>query len=94
MSRIGTVAVALALVAIVASGCGSSRQTVKAPFAAGDGISSGPISGLWGDGGSGPMGMHVGCIDGRRFAVLITVHNRTKHATRSSAAVARNVLPV
>ena len=53
---------------------------MKAPFAAGDGISSGPTSGLWGDGGSGPMGMHVGCIDGRRFAVLITVHNRTKHA--------------
>ncbi len=23
--------------------------------------------------------MHVGCISGRRFAVLITVHNRTKH---------------
>ncbi len=75
MSRVG--AVALALVVIFGTGCGASRQTVKAPFAADGGTSSGPGSGLWGDGSAGPMGMHVGCIDGRRFAVLITVHNRT-----------------
>lgn len=78
MNRGGARRVALALVVIVGSGCGASTQTIAAPFAAGGGTSSGPGSGLWGDGSSGPTGMHLGCIDGRRFAVLITVHNRTR----------------
>jgi hypothetical protein len=71
-------AVALVLVVSVGSGCGGSLQRVSAPFAAFGGTSSGPSSGLWGDGSSGPKGLHVGCINGRRFAVLVTVHNRTK----------------
>ena len=71
-------AVALVLVVSVASGCGGSPQRVSAPFVALGGTSSGPSSGLWGDGSSGPSGLHVGCIEGRRFAVLVTVHNRTK----------------
>lgn len=33
---------------------------------------------MWGDGSSGPSGMHIGCIQGRRFAVLVAVHNTTK----------------
>jgi hypothetical protein len=36
------------------------------------------MSGLWGDGSSTPTGLHLGCIRGRRLAVLITVTNRTK----------------
>jgi hypothetical protein len=71
-------AVGLALVIIVGSGCGRSVQTVNAPFDAAGGTASGPSSGLWGDGSSGPTGMHIGCIKGRRFAVLVTAHNRTK----------------
>ena len=78
MIRLGTIAVALALLTSIGSGCGaSSTSRVKTPFIANGGTSSGPSSGLWGDGVSGPSGMHVGCIDGRRFAVVITVHNRT-----------------
>lgn len=67
-----------AMLLVVASGCGTARQPIHAPFVARGGESSGPGSGLWGDGSSGPTGMHIGCIRGRRFAVLITVHNRTE----------------
>src|SRR5437867_1452315 len=68
----------LALVVIVGSGCGRSVQMVNAPFVAAGATESGPSSGLWGDGSSGPTGMHIGCIKDRRFAVLVTAHNRTK----------------
>jgi hypothetical protein len=78
MSQVRAVTAALALVVVVGSGCGSSDPAVRAPFAADGGTSSGPSSGLWGDGSSGPKGMQIGCIDGRRFAVLITVRNRTR----------------
>lgn len=63
------------VVILLSTGCGGARHIPKAPFVAEGGTSSGPESGLWGDGTSGPSGLHVGCIDGRRFAVLITVHN-------------------
>jgi hypothetical protein len=76
-----TAALSLAIAAlVVAGGCGASSQSVKDPFAASKGEEGGPGSGLWGDGSSGPRGMQIGCIDGRRLAVLITVHNRTKTA--------------
>jgi hypothetical protein len=52
-------------------------QTPK-PFVAGIGAASGPTSALWGDGSSGPDGMTIGCIHGRRFAILIGARNRTK----------------
>ena len=63
---------------MVVDGCGAGAQAVKRPFVARGGVSSGPSSGLWGDGSSGPSGEHIGCIRGRKFAVLITVHNRLK----------------
>lgn len=68
-------------VALAATGCGGSHLTtpIKAPFVARGGVSSGPSSGLRGDGSSDPSGMRIGCIRGRRFAVLITIHNRSKH---------------
>lgn len=68
-----------AMLLLAASGCGAAKQPIHNPFAARGGESSGPGSGLWGDGSSGPAGMHIGCIHGRRFAVLITVHSRTGH---------------
>lgn len=77
MTRFGTLALILGLVACLASACGTSSHAIGRPFAALGGTSSGPNSGLWGDGSSGPTGMHIGCIDGRRLAVLITVRNRT-----------------
>lgn len=64
-------------VVLLGAGCGGTNRVPVAAFVAEGGTSSGPGSGLWGDGTSGPSGLHVGCIDGRRFAVLITVHNRT-----------------
>jgi hypothetical protein len=68
-----------ALLLATVTGCGAAKQPIHAPFVARGGESSGPGSGLWGDGSSGPYGMHIGCIRGRRFTVLITVHNRSKH---------------
>jgi hypothetical protein len=72
------VILAAALTVTVASGCNAGAKAVKSPFVAGAGVESGPGSGLWGDGSSGPDGMEIGCIRGRHFAVLITVRNRTK----------------
>jgi hypothetical protein len=69
----------LAVAALVlASGCGEGNQSAKRPFVARGGVESGPGSRLWGDTYSGPSGNHVGCIRGRKLAVLITVRNRTK----------------
>lgn len=78
VNRVPAVMVVLGLVVAVGSGCEAATQALRAPFAAEEGMSSGPSSGLWGDGSSGPKGMEIGCIDGRRFAVVITVRNRTK----------------
>jgi hypothetical protein len=79
-------AVCVGLVGLLVAGCGATRHVSGAPFVAEGGESSGPSSGLWGDSGSGPSGMHVGCIDGRRFAVLITVRNRSKREVTLQAA--------
>jgi hypothetical protein len=70
----------LAAIVPAAGACGGSHHAtpVTAPFVARAGVSSGPGSGLWGDGSSGPSGMRIGCIRGRRFAVLITIHNRSE----------------
>jgi hypothetical protein len=54
-----------------------SQHGAGAPLAADGGQESGPTSGWWGDRGSGPTGMHIGCIRDRRLAVLIAVRNRT-----------------
>jgi hypothetical protein len=58
----------------VAGGCDAGAR----PFAAAVGIEASPTSGLWGDGTAGPDGMEIGCISGRRLALVITVENRTK----------------
>lgn len=71
----GSFSAALLLLSVVASGCGADAR----PFAAGGGVEAGPTSGLWGDGTAGPDGMEIGCIPGRRLAVLVTVENRTDH---------------
>jgi len=74
--RLAALAVPAAVLglSLVVSGCGRSAP----PFASDAGIESGPSSRLWGDGSSGPDGMEIGCIHGRRFAVLITARNQTK----------------
>src|SRR5215211_6023424 len=73
-------------VVLLAAGCGTAegQRSVRAQrtLIAGGGMEAGPSSGLWGDGVSGPTGMHIGCIRDRRLAVLITVRNRTSHTIR------------
>jgi hypothetical protein len=71
---------ALALVAGSLVGCGGGTIGAGDAFAPAGGVTAGLSSGDWGDGGSGPSGMHLGCIDGRRFAVYVTAHNRTKRS--------------
>jgi len=95
MARSRSLVLGLPVLAALLAGYGATQDIPKAPFVAEGGISSGPSSGLWGDGTSGPSGMHVGCIDGRRFAVLITVRNRTKHTVtllRAGGQSASNVV--
>jgi len=65
---------AILVLSAAVAGCGAGAR----PFTAEGGVSAGPGSRLWGDGSSGPDGMEIGCIPGRRFAVVITVRNRTK----------------
>jgi hypothetical protein len=84
---------AAAAVLTVVSGCGAGTQPVKSPFSASPGVEDGPGSGLWGDKSSGPRGMQIGCIRGRRFAVLITVHNHTRQTITLLGAVATQHLP-
>jgi hypothetical protein len=67
----------LALLVVSLVACGGAAKPATHPFVSRGGEESGPGSRSWGDGSSGPAGMHVGCIRGRRFAVLVTVHNRT-----------------
>ena len=61
---------------------GDIRGAPQAPFAydAASGTDSGPVSGLWGDGSSGPSGIELGCIPGRRYGMAIVVHNQTEQA--------------
>jgi hypothetical protein len=75
-----TLGLAVLIASVAASGCGGggAGQAVHDPFTTLPGVESGPGSGAWGDGGSGPGGLQTGCIDGRKLAVLITIHNPTK----------------
>jgi hypothetical protein len=67
-------------------GCGGSSsdkaaaqtfQKAAAPFAAPIDFEGGPGSGLWGDTASGPSGARLGCLPGRRYAVAVTLPNRS-----------------
>jgi hypothetical protein len=70
---------AAAILATALSGCADDgTSSFKRPFTSDGGMEGGPTSSLWGDTTSGPQGSSIGCIRGRRFAVLITVHNQTR----------------
>ncbi len=59
---------------LIAVGCASTgRAQATRPF--------GDNRGGWvaSDGGIGPHGAYVGCIDGRRWVVASDIRNRTKH---------------
>ncbi|TMC46722.1 MAG: hypothetical protein E6J20_20705 [Chloroflexi bacterium] len=87
------VVLASAMLVTVLSACGVTAQPVKSPFSAGLGVEDGPGSRLWGDTFSGPKGMHIGCISGRRYAVLITVHNHTRQAISLLGGSGAQALP-
>jgi hypothetical protein len=70
---------AATVLATALSGCaGDGTSSFKQPFNSAGGVENGPSSSVWGDTASGPQGSSIGCIRGRRFAVLITVHNQTR----------------
>jgi hypothetical protein len=75
--RIAAPSLTLLVLAGAASGCGEHVQAIANPFQARGGVGGGLESGLWGDGSSGPAGMHLGCIPFRHFALWVTAHNRT-----------------
>jgi hypothetical protein len=69
------------LLATAFSGCGGDgASSFDQPFTSSGGIENGPTSSLWGDTSGGPQGSSIGCIRGRHFAVLTTVHNQTGKA--------------
>src|SRR5437763_6632220 len=80
---------AILVLSAAVAGCGAGAR----PFAAEGGVSAGPGSRLWGDRSSGPDGMEIGCIPGRRFAVVITVRNRTKRTIMLLGADGPSPLP-
>jgi len=58
-------------------GCGGRAIVAGHAFFPNGGVTGGLSSGDWGDGSSGPSGMQLGCIAGRRFALYVTAHNGT-----------------
>jgi hypothetical protein len=69
-----------------ASACAGSSHGFSQPFVASGSIEAGPGSGLWGDTESGPDGMHLGCLAGRRYALVVTLRNRSKAAVTLTGA--------
>jgi hypothetical protein len=58
---------------------GGGRSAIPDPFAYSQesGFDAGPTSGNWDDGGSGPKGIHLGCIPSRHFAMAVPIDNQT-----------------
>jgi hypothetical protein len=83
-ARIKPIATAI-LLGVAACGGGSSQGSSK-PFIANGGIEAGAGSGLWGDAGSGPNGMQIGCVTGRHYALLVTMRNRSNAAVTLTSA--------
>ena len=64
-------------VILLLAAAGGASQGLSGPFVANGGIEAGLGSGLWGDGASGPNGMHLGCVAGRRYALVVTLRNES-----------------
>ena len=63
------------------------------PFVLGGGWTGGGESGLLGDGGNGPRGTSLGCLDNRRYSYAFGVENKTKSAVTLTAAIGPNPAP-
>lgn len=63
------------------------------PFVPSGGWAGGGGSGLWGDGGSGPTGTTLGCIDGRHYSQAFGIENRSKRPVTLTTAHGANPNP-
>jgi hypothetical protein len=81
-----TTLIVMAVLLVGAAGWGGFAQDESAPFAANGGVEAGPGSGLWGDKGSGPDGLHVGCLAHRHYALVVTLSNRSTSAATLTGA--------
>jgi len=68
----------IALLALFGASCSHTSHNVSQPFVSSGGIEAGLSSGLWGDTGSGPAGLNLGCMPRRHFALAIALHNRSR----------------
>jgi hypothetical protein len=74
----GTTGVCLILLTQSSSETNAAAQTHgTVPFTAPIDLEGGAGSGLWGDTTSGPTGQHLGCLPGRRYAMAVTLRNRS-----------------
>ena len=63
------------------------------PFVPAGGWTGGGASGLWGDGGSGPRGTSLGCLENRHYSYAFGVENRTKAPVTFTAALGSTPAP-
>jgi hypothetical protein len=63
------------------------------PFILNGGATTGGQSGLWGDGGDGPQGTSIGCLNGRHYTDALGLQNSTKVPMRLIAASWQNPEP-
>ncbi|HEU5477316.1 MAG TPA: hypothetical protein VFU64_05740 [Gaiellaceae bacterium] len=63
------------------------------PFVLSGGFAGGAGSGLWGDGGSGPNGSTLGCIDRRHYSQAFGIRNRSHAPVTLTQARGANPAP-
>ncbi|HKO26384.1 MAG TPA: hypothetical protein VJU80_02925 [Solirubrobacteraceae bacterium] len=63
------------------------------PFVLSGGFAGGAASGLWGDGGSGPNGSTLGCIDRRHYSQALGIQNRSHAPVTLTQARGANPAP-
>jgi hypothetical protein len=72
---------------------GNDNHIGPGPFVLGGGWTGGAESGLWGDGGNGPRGTSLGCIDNRHYSYAFGVKNTLKVPVKLTAAIGPNPAP-
>ncbi|HJU36645.1 MAG TPA: hypothetical protein VJ716_04405 [Gaiellaceae bacterium] len=70
-----------------------ANRVGRGPFVLGGGWTGGGGSGLWGDGGSGPTGTSLGCLDDRHYSYAFGVENTSRAPVRLTAAIGPNPEP-
>ena len=88
-----TTLVVTAVLLLAAAGWGGGSDDFPQPFVANGGVGAGPGSGLWGDRGSGPDGLRLGCLARRRYALVVTMLNGSNSAVTLMGARGANPAP-